>query len=286
MSVSSRLIKLFVSLSLITSQVLAQGPRFQPGDRVECDWLQNGHYEFGTVVPFASTDLDQSGRWFRVKLDSDKIPNSTVECMADRMRSQSPVVKNPKTTEAAPRNGFQPGDRVQADKAQIGIWELGTVVDYLPGDTNRQAYYRVRLDGYKLYPEGHQIMVDRIRRAPSQAAAPPFSPPPQAQTTPQKAAVAPRSLPGTAWKIDFGRGMTGTVFLFCTNGRWEIVPDRIGSIGAVGSSYKVSGNTLTTVNRDDGMVQNWRTHWQGDVLELNDGKQILKLHYNGTTQCH
>src|SRR4028118_301972 len=49
------------------------------------------------------------------------------------------------------------------------------------------------------------------------------------------------SLPGTAWKIDFGKGVTGTVFLFCKSGRWEIVPSRAGSIGAVGKSYKVSG---------------------------------------------
>ena len=96
----------------------------------------------------------------------------------------------------------------------------------------------------------------------------------------------PRSLNGTAWKIDFGKGVTGTVFLFCKGGkRWEIVPARAGTIGAVGKSYSVSGNTLTTVNADDGMVQNWKMTWEGDVLALNDGKVTLRLHYNGETQC-
>jgi len=94
----------------------------------------------------------------------------------------------------------------------------------------------------------------------------------------------PHSLPGTAWKIDFGRGVTGTIFRFPRNGRWEIVPNRPGSIGAVGKSYTVSGSTLTTVNADDGMVQKWTMTWQGDILELNDGKTSMMLHYNGTTQ--
>ncbi len=95
-----------------------------------------------------------------------------------------------------------------------------------------------------------------------------------------------RSLNGTAWKIDFGKGLTGTVFLFCKgNKRWEIVPARAGTIGSVGKSYSVSGNTLTTVNADDGMVQNWKMTWDGDVLVLNDGKVTLRLHYNGETQC-
>ena len=96
----------------------------------------------------------------------------------------------------------------------------------------------------------------------------------------------PRPLDGTAWKIDFGKGVTGTVFLFCKGGkRWEIVPARAGTIGAIGKSYSVSGNTLTTVNADDGMVQKWKMTWESDVLAINDGKTTLRLHYNGETQC-
>ena len=100
-----------------------------------------------------------------------------------------------------------------------------------------------------------------------------------------KMPVAIPSLPGTAWKIDFGKGVTGTVFLFCKSGRWEIVPARAGSIGAVGRSYNVSGNILTTVNADDGMVQEWQMAEDDGVLELFDGKVTLRLHYNGETQC-
>lgn len=91
-------------------------------------------------------------------------------------------------------------------------------------------------------------------------------------------------LPGTAWKIDYGRGKTGDVFLFCSTGTWQIVPAS-GAIGAVGSSFEVSGTTLTTVNRDDGQVQDWRISGSDGLMVLDDGRQKLTLHYNGTTQC-
>ena len=116
-----------------------------------------------------------------------------------------------------------------------------------------------------------------------------FSPAPFAaaqsdkRTSPPMAGGFP-ALTGTAWKIDFGNCVTGTQFQFYKNGRWEIVPSRAGSIGAVGKSYKVSGSTLQTVNADDGMVQNWKMTWKSDVLELFDGKATLRLHYQGETQ--
>lgn len=107
-----------------------------------------------------------------------------------------------------------------------------------------------------------------------------------AQGLKPKMAGALPSLTGTAWKMDFGRGVTGTAFLFCKkSGRWEIVPARAGSIGAVGKSYSVYGKTLTTVNADDGMVEKWQMNWTGEVLELFDGKATQRLHYHGETQC-
>jgi hypothetical protein len=348
-----------IFLLVANSSVVAQTNNFKPGDRVQCDWLQNGRFDEGTVVPFLNTDLDQrSGRWYRVKLDKDRIPNSTVECMANRLRpltgetnsgnndesktnkSEENDTRVKSSAKNKPRS-FQPGDRVECDKAQIGRWEKGTVMNYLPDDTDRGSYVRVRLDGYKLYAEGHQCMMNfvrpingaslkssgrykvgdaieaknqngswlpakiiavdgafykvrfdnrdsrydekidelRIRRlgtAENESTT---------KNPTSKIGSVPHSLPGTAWKIDFGRGTTGTTFLFCKSGSWEIVPERAGSIGAVGSSYRVSGNTLTTVNRDDGKVEKWRVSWEGDVLILNDGKVTLKLHYNGETQC-
>lgn len=356
----------FIFLLLANSAVSAQAKKFKPGDRVECDWLQNGKYDSGTVVPFTSTDLDKSGRWFRVKLDNDTIPNSTTECMATRLRplveantddSENDSEESEEEEENSPGNDnsnqsnsknkagkFKPGDRVECDKAQIGVWEKGTVMNYLPNDTDRGSYIRVRLDGYKFFKEGHQCMLNFVRplgeaslktsgkykvgdRVEAQNSNGSWLPASitavegafykvrfdnrdsrydekiddarirplgtsenkentTKNTTPKTGGV-PRSLSGTAWKIDFGRGLTGSLYRFCPGGSgWEIVPDRAGSIGAVGSSYKVSGNTLTTVNRDDGMVQKWKMSWEGDVLVLNDGKVTLKLHYNGETKCN
>ena len=109
----------------------------------------------------------------------------------------------------------------------------------------------------------------------------------QAKKPDPKMAGAFPSLPGTAWKIDFGWGVTGTLFLFCkkSSGRWEIVPARRGTIGAVGKAYKVSGDTLTTVNADDGKTEKFKMAWKSNVLELNDGKTVLRLNYSGETQC-
>jgi hypothetical protein len=353
------------------SPAVAQDKKYKAGDRVECDWLQNGTFDKGTVVPFTSTDLDQSGRWYRVKLDKDKIPNSTVECMATRLRPFVEEAKDDSQNNAgggesdqnqsntnndsgdgpSPKNRaakYEPGDRVECDKAQIGVWEKGTVMHYLPNDTDRGSYVRVKLDGYKLYPEGLQCLANFIRplggeglkatgkykvgdaveaknhngswlpakitavdgafykvrfenrdsrydetideeriRPPgaSEKEAADQNEGNEARDQNPRTGRAPRSLPGTAWKIDFGKGVRGTIFRFCKSGTWDIVPDRAGSIGAVGKSYSVSGNTLTTVNRDDGKVQRWKMTWEGDVLVLFDGKQTLRLHYNGQTQC-
>jgi hypothetical protein len=206
--------------------VMAQSS-FNLGDRVECDWLQNGSYDIGTLVPLTNTDLDtQSGRWYRVKLEKDTIPGSTVECMANRIRPS----RNADTVPSVART--------------------------VPSVTSPTA----------------SNLISSPRPPPANTAPPRFS-----------NGQLPR-LPGTAWKIDYGRGKTGDVFLFCSSGTWEIVPAS-GRIGAVGRSYRFSGNSLTTVNRDDSRSQTWRMSEDSELLVINDGRQTLRLYYNGTTQC-
>lgn len=221
----------------VTESAAAQ-PGFAPGDRVYCDWLQNGRPDLGTVVPFASTDLDQSGRWYRVRLDKDTIANSTVECMFDRLR-------------AAPGNAA--ADTPAAASTQAPVSPTPP-------------------------PASAPAATDTRQQPPASQPGPAVSNQVPAQTGP----LPP--LPGTAWKIDYGRGKTGDVFLFCSTGTWQIVP-AYGSIGAVGRSFDVSGTTLTTVNRDDGQVQAWRMSGSDGVMVIDDGQQRLTLHYNGTTQC-
>lgn len=332
--------------------VSAQG-EFKPGDRVECDSTQMGRFDKGTVLPFDATDMDKSGRWYRVKLDEDTIPGMTRECLTTHMRPLAAEVSQTDPWATGKATKFKPGDRVECDKSQIGRWEKGTVMPFLQNDMDKESgrYYRVRLDSFKasgLYAAGHECMADFIRpsgepavkpsgrfkvgdtveaqswagtwrsakvtaiegafykvrfdgydgthdelvaderiRKPgggTPAAAAPVGANTTQQMTPKMAGALP-SLRGTAWKIDFGKGMTGTLFLFCKSGRWEIVPQRAGSIGAVGRSYSVSGSTLTTVNADDGKVEKWKMSMKGGVLELFDGKVTLRLHYNGETTC-
>jgi hypothetical protein len=167
------------------------------------------------------------------------------------------------------------GDRIEA-KSWVGSWLTAKIVAvdgafHKVSFGNRDNSRNETIDQERIRPLGRGQQEENNQN--------------DIRNTNSKMGSAPRSLPGTAWKIDFGKGVTGTVFLFCKSGRWEIVPARAGSIGAVGKSYKVSGSTLTTVNADDGMVQKWKMTWKDDVLELNDGKVTLGLHYNGETQC-
>lgn len=176
-------------------------------------------------------------------------------------------------TFALAQANYKVGDRIQAEW-RPGRWYAAQILEVKDGK------YKVR---YELDAVVDTVTSDRLRRVGGTTA--PNTATGTMLATPKMAGAFP-SLRGTAWKIDFGKGVTGTVFLFCkTGGRWEIVPQRAGSIGAVGRSYTVSGSTLTTVNADDGMVQKWKMTWKDGVLELFDGKARLKLHYNGVTQC-
>jgi hypothetical protein len=170
------------------------------------------------------------------------------------------------------QTSYKVGDRVDAEW-RPGRWYTAKIIAVKDGN------YTVR---YELDGVVSTVPIERLRPVGGTAANTAAGP---AKGTPKIAGAFP-SLRGTAWKIDFGSGVTGTVFLFCkTGGRWEIVPQRAGSIGAVGRSYTVSGSTLTTVNADDGKVEKWKMNWKDGVLDLFDGKARLKLHYNGETGC-
>lgn len=63
---------------------------------------------------------------------------------------------------------YKPGDRVECDKASIGVWEKGTVMHFLPNDNEKDSgkYYRVRTDFLKekgMYLAGNVCFADYIR---------------------------------------------------------------------------------------------------------------------------
>lgn len=102
--------------------------------------------------------------------------------------------------------------------------------------------------------------------------------------TPKMAGSLPL-IPRSAWKIDAGGGGRNVqVYLFCQSGRWEVVSSQRGSLALMGT-YKVQGDTIISKDGNGGAVTNYKMTWNGTALELNDGKVVLKLIYNGETKC-
>jgi hypothetical protein len=66
---------------------------------------------------------------------------------------------------AKPKTGFNPGDRVEIDKAHINSWEGATVIPFMDRDPRDGSVVRIRIDGYTITPHGLLVPVDRIRAA-------------------------------------------------------------------------------------------------------------------------
>ena len=68
---------------------------------------------------------------------------------------------------------FNPGDRVECDKAHINSWEIGTVMPYLKPDDKSGQHYRVRLDAHAragMLLEGIECRADKMRLAAATSA--------------------------------------------------------------------------------------------------------------------
>ena len=93
-------------------------PKFNVGDRIECDNSGSGKYwDKGTVVPFLEHDLyngntPESGYFYRVKLDgSSGSPGSTL-CIAEQMR---PLAKTNDGKNGADNKNADPKDDNKAE---------------------------------------------------------------------------------------------------------------------------------------------------------------------------
>ena len=207
---------------------------------------------------------------------------------------------------------YKVGDRVECDATQMGTFKKGTIVAFPKNDPDQAGrFYYVRLDGSYI-TDGYLCMATHMRplvesapARPDGQARNPVSPakPPGPAGAPQ--AVAPRAatpskafvltmagglptLPGTAWKIDFGiKGGNVQRFLFCRSGRWEVVSSQLLTGGAMSmmGSYTVNGPSLVTRDANGGKVTTYRMAWNGKVLELDSGKAAMKLYEPVETAC-
>lgn len=117
-----------------------------------------GKYEISQIRLISGETTSVGGETAAV---NDK--NKPGETTTDKANENQPA-KNPINNATK----YKPGDRVECDKAQMGIWEKGTVMAFLPDDTNKDSgrFYRVRLDSFVkggLYMAGHECVVNAIR---------------------------------------------------------------------------------------------------------------------------
>lgn len=170
----------------------------------------------------------------------------------------------------------QVGDRVEAEWKK-GLWYTAKIIEVNAGQ------YKVRYESDGVI---QSVPPDRLRPVGGSGSAPGSNvraaqgmPPPMASGFPV--------IPGTAWKIDWGiRGGNVQVFLFCKSGRWEVVsPMRSSGAVTLMGTYELKGNRLVTQNMNGREVTNYQMAWKGSVFELDSGKSVMRLHYNGTTAC-
>lgn len=168
------------------------------------------------------------------------------------------------------------GDRVEAEWKR-GLWYTAKIIEVNAGQ------YKVRYESDGIIQD---VTSDRIRQIGGSG----LTPGPSLSIANGKVPVISNGfpvIPGTAWKIDWGiRGGNAPVFLFCKSGRWEVVSPMLSS-GAVSlmGTYKLQENNLVTENSNGREVTNYRMNWKTSVLELDSGKSVMRLHYNGTTTC-
>lgn len=168
------------------------------------------------------------------------------------------------------------GDRVEAEWKK-GLWYSAKIIEINAGQ------YKVRYESDGVI---QSVTPDRLRQIAGSGSVPA----PHQSLANAQAPVIANGLPmiaGTAWKIDWGiRGGNVQVFLFCKSGRWEVVSPMLSS-GAVSlmGTYDLNGNSLVTKNLNGREVTNYRMTWKESVLELDSGKSVMRLHYNGTSAC-
>lgn len=257
--------------------------KFNPGDRVQCDTSQGGSWKAGVVMHFLSDDTHKNAnggfRYYRVRLDNTWGIPETFDpagqvCVAGFIRPFNDGYK-----EKASNRKYKIGERVEAQN-YASNWLAGEITA-ISGE-----FHTVRFDNRD---SRHDESVDPVRLRPVGGKTAPVikqNAPQDDQDSKPKMAGALPSIPGTAWKIDWGKGATGYVYLFCKTARWEVVsPDLLRGAATLMGTYKVQGSTLMSRDGSAGRVTPFKMAWQAGLLGLDDGKVTMRLHYVGKTEC-
>ena len=163
------------------------------------------------------------------------------------------------------------GDVVTA-KDNYNLWLPATILEVGAGR------YKVHYNDYSSKWDAW-VDVSWIRSGSRKAIIPTTTTTTTSTNTPTMTGGLP-NIPGTAWKIImYNDSRPVSVYLFCPNGKYEIVPSSAGSFVFMGT-YKVQGSRLIT-RAEDGAVTTYTLSWKNGFLELNDGKIVLRLKYNG-----
>lgn len=168
------------------------------------------------------------------------------------------------------------GDRVEAEWKH-GLWYTAKIIEVNAGQ------YKVRYESDGVIQE---VTPDRLRPVGGSGSVPGSGLNPANGKIPIMSNGFP-VIPGTAWKIDWGiQGANVQAFLFCESGRWEVVSPMLtsGAVTLMGT-YKLQENILVTENSNGREVTKYRMAWKEGVLDLDSGKSVMHLHYNGTTAC-
>lgn len=93
---------------------------------------------------------------------------------------------------------YTAGQSVEVDISGINSWEPGTVIPFLPGDSQDGYQVRVKVPRYSLYPDGMMVQKIHMRAAAAPAAAPPRQQGAQAPATPNANVTVKQ--PPNAWE--------------------------------------------------------------------------------------
>ena len=116
----------FVYMFAASHPALAQG-KFKAGDRVECDVMQIGRWEKGTILPYGKYDDPTNINYYRVKLDRNATDEDGSICQFKITRSLNEAAKKDETAKKDEPQEENPTPK-NKDTGKLRVDENNTVL--------------------------------------------------------------------------------------------------------------------------------------------------------------